>query len=43
MSFMNLYKDYMVLLLDAVGSTVMAGIVGGLMGWIYGKMGGLSE
>lgn len=43
MSFMNLYKDHMVLILDALGTTVMAGIVGGLMGWIYGKMGVLPE
>ena len=43
MAFMNLYKDHMVLILDAVGSTVMAGIVGGIMGWIYGKMGVLPE
>lgn len=43
MAFMNLYKDYTVLLLDVVGVGVMAAIVGGLMGWIFGKMGVLPE
>lgn len=43
MAFMNLYKDYTVLLLDVVGVGIMAAIVGGLMGWIFGKMGVLPE
>ncbi len=43
MSFMNIYKDFTVLFLDIIGVGVMTAIVGGLLGWIFGKMGVLPE
>lgn len=43
MAFMNLYKDFTIVIVDALGTAVMAAIVGGCMGWIYGKMGELPE
>ncbi len=43
MSLMNIFKDYSIVIVDALGTGVLAALTGGIMGWIYGKMGVLPE